>query len=63
MKSINNVKAHFCKGNIKLGDSILTFSKLCGDVHHAVKTYDAMIQGTCAGHCDGCRTACYVRNL
>ena len=46
-------------GNIKLGAHMGTFSKLYGN-----DTFDTVfgpVTGTCGGHCEGCKHACYVR--
>lgn len=46
------------KGNIKLGASMGTFSKLYSD--REFNTQYGTVKGTCGGHCEGCRNACYV---
>ena len=45
-------------GNIKLGQSMGTFSKLYSNKFF--ETLFGKVQGTCGNHCEGCEGPCYV---
>lgn len=55
------LKAKICKGNIKTGKSIGTFSKLYGNKEVTCKKLNMTVAGSCGGHCAGCEKECYVK--
>lgn len=46
-------------GNVKLGNSMGTISKLMGN--QLISTAYGDIVGTCGNHCNGCSSSCYVK--
>lgn len=52
------MKVRLTKGNIKLGN-MATFSKLYGN--NTFQTKYGSVSGSCGKHCEGCKSACYVR--
>lgn len=48
-------------GNIKLGKTMGTFSKLMGDEIYYIPEYDIYVKGTCGEFCEGCKGKCYVK--
>lgn len=64
-KSFILKKALYVKGkNIKLGDEILTYSKLYGnelfEIPDVFPSVCACVRGSCGKYCKGCKKACYV---
>lgn len=58
------IKAKFNKkGNIKLGYTMWSFSKLYGSRTYivAINGETLEIVGTCGGYCEGCEGSCYVK--
>ena len=54
--------AKLCKGNIKTGKSILTWSKLYGNMMHYVERLNISVKGSCkCKYCKGCCKTCYVK--
>ena len=48
-------------GNIKLGNTIGTFSKLMGDEDYYIPELEMTVRGSCGRFCQGCTKDCYVR--
>ena len=54
-------KAKLCRGNnIKMGDSIASWSTLKGDDEIFIPEIGQAVRGTCGKHCKGCTGNCYV---
>ncbi len=48
-------------GNIKLGASMGTWSKLMGDDEYHIEKLNMTVCGSCGKHCIGCKKDCYVK--
>lgn len=48
-------------GNIKLGASVGTWSKLMGDESYHIEKLNTTVCGTCGKYCLGCKKDCYVK--
>lgn len=58
MAKFNIIKS---QGNIKLGKTMGTISKLMGNELIYIDKLGTEVMGTCGGYCEGCKKACYVR--
>lgn len=60
---INFKKARLSRGhNIKMGDSIASWSTLKGDHEIYIPEIGQAVRGTCGKHCAGCEGTCYVNS-
>ena len=61
--NIDFKKAKLCRGNnIKMGDSIASWSTLKGDDEIYIERLGCSVRGTCGRHCKGCTGTCYVNS-
>ena len=59
-KAMILLKARYCKGNIKTGYKVLTWSKLKGNKEYFIKDLKCCVCGSCGKYCSGCDKGCYV---